>query len=122
MPLVSLRVAAGRWCEGQASLEESGKWAEDWVTFDTRTPFERGIFVARVQGRSIEPDILDGSYCLFQTRGGSCQGRRLLVRRSGISDPAIGGRDTRIVLKPLNLDFLPPVPMLMPEHGSWRSL
>ena len=120
-----LRLAAGRWSHEQASLAESGEWAEDWVTFDTRIPFERGIFVARVHGKSREPDIPDGSYCLFRPpRGGSRHGRRLLVWHSGVSDPATGGQytlkvytsekttgpetgwqHTRVLLKPLNPAF-----------------
>jgi type III restriction enzyme len=141
VPLVGLRAAAGRWSEEQGSLEESGEWAEDRVTLAARSPFERGMFVARVQRRSMEPDIPDGSYCLFRpARGGSRQGRKLLVWHSGVTDPAIGGQytlkvytsekavdpetgwqHTRIVLRPLNLDFEPPV--LTPEdEGEVREL
>ena len=141
VPLVSLRAAAGRWSEEQGSLEERGEWAEDWVAFDTRTRFERGMFVARVQGGSMEPDIPDGSYCLFRPpRGGSRQGRRLLVWHTGVTDPATGGQytlkvytsektldpetgwqHTRFVLKPLNPEFEPIV--LMPvDEGEVREL
>jgi len=47
------------------------------------------VFVARVQGKSMEPEIPDGAYCLFRPpRSGSGQGRHV-----------------RVTLKPLNPDF-----------------
>jgi len=49
-------------------------------------------FVARVSGRSMEPTIPDGSRCLFRTeRGGSRQGKLVLVWQRGVADPALGG-------------------------------
>jgi len=133
VPLTSLRAAAGRWSEEQGALDEKGEWASEWVTFDTTTKFEPGMFVARVQGDSMEPDIPNGSYCLFRApRGGSRQGRRVLVWHRGIDDPVTGGqytlkvytsekaadeeggsRHTKIVLKPLNKAYEPIV--LLPE-------
>ena len=85
------------------------------------------MFVARVQGQSMEPEIPSGSYCLFRPpRGGTRQGKKLLVRHAGISDPETGGQytlkvyrsekiaaeeggwaHTRITLEPLNPDFDP---------------
>src|SRR5205085_9216079 len=77
VPLTSLRAAAGRWSVEQGALDEKGEWASEWVTFETTTKFGPGMFVARVQGDSMEPDIPSGSYCLFRApRGGSRQGRR----------------------------------------------
>ena len=53
------------------------------------------MFVARVQGKSMEPEIPDGAYCLFrQPRAGSRQGRRVLVWHSGINDPMTSGHYT----------------------------
>jgi type III restriction enzyme len=125
VPLSTLRAAAGLFSEEQASLE----FGEDteWVTFHAKTVFEHGMFVARVQGRSMEPEIPGGSYCLFRLpRGGTRQGKRLLVRHSGIADPDTGGQYTlkvfksekvavdgedwrhdRIVLEPLNPAYEP---------------
>ena len=85
------------------------------------------MFVAKVQGRSMEPEIPDGAYCLFRPpRAGSRQGRRLLVWHSGIDDPMTSGHytlkvytsekasdedgswhHTKVVLKPLNPEFEP---------------
>jgi type III restriction enzyme len=127
VPLTSLRAAAGRWSEEQGSLDGDLSWATEWVTFETRTRFGAGMFLARVQGDSMEPDIPNGSYCLFRpVGGGSRQGRRLLVWNRGLDDPATGGHYTlkvytsekvadedggwhhsRIVLKPLNPAYEP---------------
>jgi type III restriction enzyme len=127
VPLTSLRAAAGRFTEEQAGFDVLAGWASEWVTWDDHPRFEPGMFVARVQGRSMEPDIPDGAYCLFRPdRGGSRQGRRLLVWHSGIDDPMTSGhytlkvytsekaptsdeswQHTRIVLKPLNPEFDP---------------
>ena len=49
-------------------------------------------FVARVEGRSMEPTIPDGSYCLFRAeRGGTREGKLGLVWHRGCTDPALGG-------------------------------
>jgi len=81
----------------------------------------------------MEPDVPNGSYCLFRApRGGSREGRKLLVWHSGVSDPYTGGqytlkvytsekartgeegwRHTKIVLKPVNPAHQPIV--LTPE-------
>jgi len=121
VPLTTLRAAAGRFSEEQAGFDDRAEWAEEWVTWDGAS-FEPGMFVARVQGDSMEPEIPNGAYCLFRPpRGGSRQGRKLLVWHSGISDPYTGGqytlkvytsekasegeegwRHAKIVLRPLN--------------------
>lgn len=44
------------------------------------TSLEEGMFVARVQGKSMEAEIADGVSCLFRPpRPGSRQGRRVRV-------------------------------------------
>jgi SOS-response transcriptional repressor LexA len=46
-----------------------------------------GMFAARVQGRSMEPLIPDGSLCLFRPpAAGSRTGKKLLVEKFGTSD------------------------------------
>ena len=110
------------------------EWASEWVTWVNHPTFEPGMFVAKVQGKSMEPEIPDGAYCLFHPpRPGSREGRRLLVWHSGIDDPMTNGHYTlkvytskeaptddgsrqhvRIVLKPTNPAFEPIV--LTPKH------
>ena len=49
-------------------------------------------FVTCVIGRSMEPTIPDGSHYLFRVdRGGSRQGKLVLVWQRGVADPALGG-------------------------------
>ena len=111
------------------------------MTWDGHPPFEPGMFVAKVQGRSMEPEIPDGAYCLFRPpRAGSRQGRRLLVWNSGIDDPMSSGhytlkvytsekaveadgacQHTRIVLKPLNPEF-EPIVLTAKEEGDVRVI
>lgn len=126
VPLTTLRAAAGQFSEEQAGFDDRAEWAEEWVTWEGAPAFEPGMFVAKVQGDSMEPKIPSGAYCLFRPpRGGSREGRTLLVWHSGVSDPHTGGqytvkvyasekvedqegwRHTRIVLKPLNLKYQP---------------
>ena len=131
---MSLRAAAGYWSEEQTDLEQFAGYANEWVTFDRAAPFEAGMFVARVSGDSMEPEVPANSYCLFRPpRGGSQEGRRVLVWHEGVTDPETGGRYTlkvytsekaaaedgdwrhsRITLKPLNPAHQPIV--LTPEH------
>ena len=63
-----------------------------WAPVPGSVRLTRDHFVARVSGRSMEPTIPDGSHCLFRTdRGGSRQGRLVLVWQRGVTDPALGG-------------------------------
>ncbi|MCY1551877.1 hypothetical protein D9M68_882390 [compost metagenome] len=92
------------------------------------------MFVAQVVGRSMEPLVSDGSYCLFRpVPAGSRQGRKLLIWHAGVADTETGGEYTlkvyssektagddgewqheRITLKPLNPEYQPLV--LEPEE------
>jgi len=46
------------------------------------------MFVAQVVGRSMEPTILDGSYCIFRfDQGGSRNGKVVLVESRQVTDP-----------------------------------
>lgn len=86
-----------------------------------------GMFVAQVVGRSMEPLIPDGSWCLFRRYGGGTRdGKVVLVQHRKITDPDTGGsytvkryrsektyspdgswHHTRIILEPTNLDYKP---------------
>lgn len=94
VPHVTLRAAAGTWSADQRTIDPAA-FAEDWVTWDGAGRFVEGMFVARVVGDSMEPDIPNGSYCLFRPPpAGTRQGRRLLVWHEGVEDRETGGQFT----------------------------
>lgn len=63
-----------------------------WAPVPSSVRLTRDHFVARVEGRSMEPAISDGAWCLFRAdRGGSREGKRVLVWHRGCTDPALGG-------------------------------
>ena len=89
-PVYDLEAAAGAFgpdrIVGVAS-DEIG-----WAPVPESVRLTREYFVARISGRSMEPTIPDGSHCLFRTeRGGSRQGKLVLVWQRGVADPALGG-------------------------------
>lgn len=119
VPVYSLEAAAGLW--GPETEPEVAGWT-DASKFNPR----QGMFVARVRGRSMEPKIPDGSWCLFRKcPPGSREGKIVLVQFNGIGDVETGGRYTvkkyhsektvsedswvhqRIQLLPLNPEFDP---------------
>jgi len=119
VPLYSLKAAAGKFSEAQEVEPEA------WVEFKTSHKLREGMFVAQVVGKSMEPAIPDGSYCLFTSPvQGTRQGKILLVQHHAIHDPDTGGTYTvkkytsekntakdgtwhheSITLKPLNPDY-----------------
>ncbi|MDD5677885.1 MAG: DUF2075 domain-containing protein [Kiritimatiellae bacterium] len=89
LPVYSMEVAAGPF--GKPDLSECIGWV--------RTPASiRGSplhFVAQVIGRSMEPLIPDGSYCVFRFGVvGDRTGRIVLAQIAGYTDPETGGRYT----------------------------
>ena len=121
VPLIPLEVAAGRFGDPQTVPDES---EHDWVEADTGRRLRSGMFVAKVKGKSMEPMIPDGSYCLFSSPvTGSRQGRIVLVKLQDDVDPETGHRFTvkryqseksqgdeswrhiKIVLEPINSDY-----------------
>ena len=63
-----------------------------WAPVPHSVRLMRDHFVVRVEGRSMEPTIADGSWCLFRAdRGGSRVGKTVLVWHRGCTDPALGG-------------------------------
>jgi SOS-response transcriptional repressor LexA len=116
LPLYGLRAAATKFGEMMDSEHEG------WVKAPERLRLTEGMFVARVEGRSMEPRIPDGSLCIF--RGpvtGSRQGRLVLIEKLDETDFAWrytvkryanhGARDEsaerteKIRLEPLNKEF-----------------
>lgn len=75
LPLYSLHAAATRFGE-DAAVELT-----DWVRAPEGLRLTEGMFVGQVVGRSMEPLIPDGSYCIFRAPvAGSRQGRLLLIQ------------------------------------------
>jgi SOS-response transcriptional repressor LexA len=81
VPLFSVRAAAG------GLSDEMLSEAEDWVPAPEGMRLSPDLFVAHVEGRSMEPRIPDGSLNLFRLHpAGSRQGKILLIERFGVLD------------------------------------
>jgi Clp amino terminal domain, pathogenicity island component/Peptidase S24-like len=87
LPVYSLAAAAGYFGAGE-HVECEG-WVEVGGTLD------ENMFVARAVGNSMEQRIHDGDLCVFRARpAGTRQGKILLVRYQGPTDPETGGSYT----------------------------
>jgi len=119
LPVYSLQAAAGKFGEGQ-EVHEVG-----WIKAEIGKKLTKDMFVAKIIGHSMEPTILDNSYCVFRRyTGGSRQNLIVLAQHIGIADPDTGGaysvkkytskkkkdgieswRHAEIVLEPLNKNY-----------------
>jgi type I restriction enzyme, R subunit len=91
VPLVPLKAAAGAFSDPQ-NVEQQD-W--QWVSIDSSHRLRPGMFVAQVVGRSMEPMIPSGSYCLFRAPvEGSRQGKTVLVQLRRSTDVETGERYT----------------------------
>ena len=91
VPLIPLKAAAGAFGDPQIILD----WESDWVEISASRKLKPGMFVAQVVGKSMEPAIPDGAYCLFQAPvAGTRQGRIVLVGLRDSVDPESGERFT----------------------------
>lgn len=82
LPLYGLRAAATKFGEGFEPAEIGEP--DTWVRAPHGLRLSEGMFIAQVVGRSMEPLIPDGSYCVFRTPvTGTRQGKRLLIEQSG---------------------------------------
>lgn len=89
LPVYSLKAAAGKFGEGQ-DVEGEG-----WVDVDIGRKLDDRMFVAQVVGKSMEPRVPDGSYCVFSAHpAGSRQGKVVLVQHHDIHDLETGGKYT----------------------------
>ena len=131
VPFVPLKAAAGAFSDPQHVPDDE----LEWVEVETRRKLRPGMFAARVEGRSMEPEIPDGALCLFSAPvEGTRQGKAVLVQLHDEVDPETGERytvkryesekasaggswrHTRITLKPANPDY-PPI-VLSPDQGE----
>ena len=122
VPLVPLKAAAGAFSDPQRIDDDDFAW----VAVETTRRLRRGMFVAQVVGKSMEPRIPDGAHCLFAAPvEGTRQGKTVLVQMRDLTDPESGQRYTvkrylsekagdgdawrhvKITLKPINRDFAP---------------
>jgi phage repressor protein C with HTH and peptisase S24 domain len=82
LPRYSLAVAAGPFLTNREDIA-----AEEWVETPPDLKLHDGMFIARIQGKSMEPRIPNGSLCVFQKNVvGSRNGRLVLVRNSELGD------------------------------------
>lgn len=130
LPRYSLRVAAGKFLENDEVTEES------WIEAPEDLRLAPGMFVARIEGHSMEPFIPDGSLCIFRSGvAGSRQGRLVLVenletagnnrytvkRYSSVkTTDAESWRHGRIHLESLNPDY--PSWDLDPDEEKYRII
>ena len=122
VPLVPLKVAAGAFGDPQHVDDEDFAW----TAIETGSRLRPGMFVAQVVGKSMEPAIPDGAYCLFAAPvEGTRRGKTVLVQMRDAADPESGERytvkryesnkvddgvswqHTKITLKPVNPEFEP---------------
>jgi len=121
LPVYSLEIAAGEF--GKPSVSE----CLGWVKTPSGIQASSNHFVAQVIGKSMEPMISDGAYCVFRFGvAGSRNGKIVLAQLSQASDPETGGSYTvklykskktvkqdgewehsSIQLMPLNRDYQP---------------
>jgi uncharacterized protein len=91
VPVIDLRIAAGSFSDTQ-SLEET---AEIWVCLPDWIRPQPSLFVARVEGESMNRRIPNGSWCLFRANPtGTREGKVVVVQHRSIADPETGGRYT----------------------------
>ena len=89
LPLYSLKAAAGYFGEGEAVEPEA------WIDASSIGRLDDQMFIARAVGRSMEPKIHDGDFCIFRAKPkGTRQGKIVLVQHRDISDPDTGGSFT----------------------------
>jgi len=82
LPVCSLQAAATAFSEEQTP-EMLG-----WKRINLRKKLDEHMFIAQVVGKSMEPTILDGSYCVFRLdQGGSRNNKVVLVESRQVTDP-----------------------------------
>ncbi len=90
LPVYSLEAVATAFSEEQKLPKVIG-----WKKVNIKKKFDNDYFIAKVVGRSMEPTIADGSPCLFRfERGGSRNGKIVLVESRQVSDPETHQRYT----------------------------
>ena len=125
LPLYTLRSAAGKF------LENDVVECESWVEAPSNLRLTQDMFVAEIQGTSMEPLVRDGDLAVFRRiPAGSRNGKRVLVEEAGsrytlkryVSHKRAFSEDSTervaITLEPLNPDHEPIE--LNPEEDRYR--
>jgi type I restriction enzyme R subunit len=100
LPVMTLAAAAGHFLENRPIA------VDGWVKVPGK--LRPGMFVAKVEGRSMEPRIPAGSYCIFRGEpgggplAGSRQGKIVLAALNDAADPEDGGAYTVKVYRRLS--------------------
>ncbi len=82
LPVYSLEAAASSF--GKEEYVEG----QGWMKINISRKLNRDMFIAKEAGRSMEPTIPDGSYCVFRfDKGGSRNGLVVLVESRQVTDP-----------------------------------
>ncbi|MGB8191991.1 MAG: DNA/RNA helicase domain-containing protein [Chitinophagaceae bacterium] len=85
IPLYDIRAAAGTFSELQNSS------STQWVQLPDGNVAKQGSFICQVIGESMNQQIPNGSWCLFEPdEGGSREGKIVLVEHYDIQDPDFG--------------------------------
>ena len=127
LPLYTLRSAAGKF------LENAEVVCESWVEAPSNLRLTHDMFVAEIQGTSMEPLVHDGDLAVFRRiPAGSRNGRRVLVEEAGsrytlkryVSQKRAYSDDSTermaITLEPLNPEHEPIE--LDPEEDRYRII
>ena len=134
LPLVPLKAAAGAFSDIQHVDDDDFEWVE----VESGRRLRRGMFVAQVVGKSMEPAIPDGAWCLFRAPvEGTRQGKIVLVQMRDDTDLESGQRYTvkryrsekaadgdswrhaRISLNPVNPEF-EPIVLTSTDEGHFQ--
>ena len=120
LPVYSLKAACGCFGRGEEVVPEG------WVKALGVGKLDSTQFVVRAVGKSMEPIISDGDFCVMkQIRGGSAENKIVLVECDSASDPENGGAfviktfrsdNATVALESKNKDF----PALYPDVAEIR--
>lgn len=121
VPRLDLKVAAGDFSDDQRPE------FEEWVEVNASQTLRKGMFVARVIGRSMEPLIPDGAYCLFQFKAPQLRNDIVgLFQLHRAEDPDSGGRFTvkrlRVSTRPKPETGLARTAVLVPDNPAFAPI
>lgn len=109
LPVYALQAAATKFGDQFDPNEDVND--ADWMRVPKGTRLEDNMFIAKVVGRSMEPLIPDGAYCIFRKNvTGSRQGKRLLIEKFGDLE-----HSSRYTIKRYTSTKI-----INPETGEWE--